>query len=158
MDLQNKYMFENTYRGFITYADKTGIYRRGVLDTELNIVIKELSKVDFRDDIFIAYAKDKIVIFDYSKNILQNLKADSITVYDNFYIASFKNDATLYDKQWNRLFDKSYKNLKLLDNGTFSYTLEGKTALMDINAKEIIPPICDSIKQGSCETIECTVN
>ncbi|MDR1554718.1 MAG: hypothetical protein LBS39_01680, partial [Campylobacteraceae bacterium] len=75
--------------------------------------------------------------------------------YDNFYIASLKNDATLYDKQWNRLFDKSYRNLKLLDNGTFSYMLEGKTALMDINAKEIIPPVCDKINLGQCDVIEC---
>jgi hypothetical protein len=132
MDLQSKYDFENTYKGFITYADGTGIYKRGLLDTKLNPIMKSLSKVDFRDDVFIAYAKDRAVVFDYSKNILQDLKADNITAYDDFYVVSFKDEGTIYDKNWNRIFDKLYKNLKLLDNSIFSYTLEGKTVVMDI--------------------------
>ncbi|MDR1008058.1 MAG: hypothetical protein LBL65_05790 [Campylobacteraceae bacterium] len=157
-DLQSKYDFENTYRGFIVYADGNGIYKRGLLDANLKPVMKDLSKVDFRDNVFIAYAKDRAVVFDYSKNILQDLKADNITAYDNFYIASFNNEGILYDKNWNKLFDKSYKNLKPLDNSIFSYTLEGKTVVMDINAKEIIPPICDKITLNSCNIIECVTN
>ncbi|MDR0762743.1 MAG: hypothetical protein LBF13_06815 [Campylobacteraceae bacterium] len=158
IDLQSKYVFENTYKGFITYVDGKGMYRRGLLDTKLNHVMKDLSKVDFRDDVFIAYAKDRIVVFDYSKNILQDLKANNITVYDDFYIASFKDEDTLYGKKWNKLFDKPYKDLRLLDNGTISYTLNRKTAVMDINAKEIIPPICSSVKLGQCGVIECHMN
>ncbi|MDR2100147.1 MAG: hypothetical protein LBP40_04880 [Campylobacteraceae bacterium] len=155
MDLQDKYSFENTYKGFVTYTDGTGIYTKGVLDTKLNPLIKELSKVDFRDDVFIAHAKGRIVVFDYSKNILKDLKADNMTVYDDFYVVSSKKENTLYNKAWNKLFDKSYKDLKPLDNNTFSYTFKDKKALMDINGKEIIPPICDNIKLGSCGTIEC---
>ncbi|MDR0666939.1 MAG: hypothetical protein LBF71_05975 [Campylobacteraceae bacterium] len=155
VDLQDRYDFENTYRGFIVYADGTGAYKKGVLDTKLNPVMKDLSKIDFRDDVFIAYAKDRVVVFDYSKNILQDLKADNITAHDDFYIASLKNEGALYDKQWNKLFDKSYKDLKLLDNSTFSYTFNGKTAVMDINAKEVIPPVCNSVKLNQCGIMEC---
>jgi hypothetical protein len=155
IDLQDKYSFKNTYKGFIAYADGTGIYKGGVLDMELNPIMKDLSKVDFRDDVFIAHAKDRIVVFDYSKNILQDLKADDIAVYNDFYVASLKNEGILYDKKWNKLFDKPYKNLKPLDNNIFSYMFDGKTALMDINTKEIIPSVCDSIKLGQCGVIEC---
>ncbi|MDR3177395.1 MAG: hypothetical protein LBT96_00270 [Campylobacteraceae bacterium] len=154
VDLQDKYNFENTYKGFIAYADGAGIYKKGLLDAKSNPVMKDLSKVDFKDDIFIAYAKERAVVFDYSKNILQDLKADNLTAYDDFYLSNLKDEYTVYDKKWNKIFDKPYK-ITPLGNNTFSYTLDGKTAVMDINAKDIIPPICNSVKFSQCGVIEC---
>jgi hypothetical protein len=154
VDLQDKYRFESTYGGVIVYAKGAGLYNMGLLDMQLNLIIKDLFRVDFKDDIFIAYAKDRVVVFDYSKNILQDLKANRVTVYNDFYLSNLKDEYTVYDKKWNKIFDKPYK-ITPLGNNTFSYTLDGKTAVMDINAKEIIPPICDSVKLGQCGVIEC---
>ncbi|MDR1976306.1 MAG: hypothetical protein LBQ18_04885 [Campylobacteraceae bacterium] len=157
IDLQSKYYFERAYRGlFIIDTKGSGLYKKVLLDTQLNPIIEDVFYVNFNDDFFIVYLKDRLVIFDYAKNILQDLKANDISASESYYATSLKNsEYTLYDKRWNKIFDKTYKNLNVLEKGIFSHQINGKTALIDASAKEIIPPVCDSISLNQCGVIEC---
>ncbi|MDR2789800.1 MAG: hypothetical protein LBB59_02340 [Campylobacteraceae bacterium] len=157
IDYQDKYNIVTVYKGIAAaeYYDKNK-RQTMLLDLKLNPIIKDARWVDFQDNfIIVHFTKSRIVVFDYSKKMLYDLKADSINFYDKFFITTLKNESTLYGYDGNKLLDKTYTNLTNIDNELLSYRINGKTALMDINAKKIIPPVCDSIKQGFCETIEC---
>ncbi|MDR2081115.1 MAG: hypothetical protein LBP54_04430 [Campylobacteraceae bacterium] len=157
IDYQGKYDIVRAYKGIVV-AEYYNKNKRQImlLDLELNPIIEDVSWVDFKDNIFAAHFKEsRIVVFDYSKKMLYDLKADFVNFYDKFFIAKLKNENTLYDYNGNKLLNKTYANLTSVGDDLFSYSINGKTALMDANAKEIIPGVCDSIKLGVCGTIEC---
>jgi hypothetical protein len=159
VDYQSKYTLYRSYRGVVVdYDRRLGAYQKRLFDLELKPIIDKFYEVDFQDNLFAVYQKDRIVVFDYSKKILFDLEADNIKFYDKFFIAEFKGKSTLYNYNGDKLYDKTYNDLRSIDNGLFSYTTNGKTALMDINAKEIIPPVCDKITLNSCNIIECVTN
>jgi Cu2+-containing amine oxidase len=155
VDYQGKYNIVRSYRGIVFDCNYKGMYQTKLLDLQLNPIIENVNSVDFKDDFFAIHLKNRIVIFDYSKKILHDLKADGIEFHDKFFIVQLKGEGTLYDYNGNRLFDKTYSNLTNIGDNLFSYSINGKTALMDINTKEIIPSVCDSIKLGQCGVIEC---
>jgi len=160
IDFQDKYIFRRSYNGLIVYASakpKPGGYNLGLLNLQLKPIIDSFLRIDFRDDFVVVYQKDKVVIFDYAGNMLHDLKADRVTFNDKFFIATLKNESTLYNYRGEKLFDRQYDSLTSIGNDTFAYKINGKMALIDINAKEIIPPVCENIKSSPCGVIECYI-
>ncbi|MDR2081114.1 MAG: hypothetical protein LBP54_04425 [Campylobacteraceae bacterium] len=156
VDYQDKYNIKKSFRGIVVaeYYDRKK-YWFTLLDLELNPIIDKVKNIYFWGNFFVAHMEGRMVFFDYSKKIVHDLKADNFTFYRNFFAAASKNKSTLYDYSGNKLLNKTYANLTSVGDDLFSYSINGKTALMDANAKEIIPSVCDSIKLGVCGTIEC---
>jgi hypothetical protein len=157
VDYQSKYDFRGSYKGLVIGYNKQD-HKYELLDLELKPITDNFHKVDFQDNLFAAYRLDRVTVFDYSKKILFDLEASEIKFYDKFFIANSRGNSTLYDYNGNKLYDKTYNNLKNIGGNLFSHQINDKTALMDINAKEIIPPVCDKITLNSCNILECITN
>ncbi|MDR1007994.1 MAG: hypothetical protein LBL65_05470 [Campylobacteraceae bacterium] len=157
VDYQSEYDFRGSYKGFVIGYNKQD-HKHELLDLELKPITDNFHKVDFQDNLFVVYQIDRVTVFDYSKKILFDLEASKIKFHDKFFIANSRGNGTLYDYNGNKLYDKTYNNLKSIGDDLFSHQINDKTALMDINAKEIIPPVCDKITLNSCNIIECVTN